>query len=293
MGTPLVAARLAAPAPTDWIAERQHDGALGSRHEGSPLDAIGAAIAARAGDTPLGLADPLVVTDPAAGGWISGASLVDGEALPLLLGGPTERWGATPHAAAALAWKAYTYWLVLPAVVGLTRTDRVPLLGADNVLVRLAYQTPFVTIGMRRPTVAVLPGDPYADHPDTIVVPDRDALLDALVGSLLTRHLAPLADATRARVRIGGRILSGSIAASVAYALRFVSTMDGEGVAAQGKAILDALSVTDLVALDEAGDGTVEVRRKTCCLAFTVPSLSICSTCCIQPETHLGGSDPA
>ncbi|MGH3712115.1 MAG: hypothetical protein ACRDT4_01400 [Micromonosporaceae bacterium] len=290
MGTPLVVARLApaatSPAPTPVSEAALRDAVTGRPQPAdSPLDAIVAEIALRAGDGPLGIADPLVVTDPAAAGWISASSLVDGSALPLLLGGPVERWGAAPHAAAALAWKAYSYWLTLPAIVGLTCADRVPLLDADNVLVQLSYRPPYITVGVRRPAVAVLPGDRYAGRPGAVVVPDRDALLDALAGSLLTRHLAPLADATRARVRIGTRILSGSLAASVAYALRFVSTVPPatDGLAAQGKVILDALSVTDLVSMSEQPDGTVGVQRKTCCLAFTVPQLKICSTCCIQP----------
>ncbi|MGH3646110.1 MAG: hypothetical protein ACRDTM_02885 [Micromonosporaceae bacterium] len=304
MGTPLVAARLMLP-PGDPVSTYGAVPRLGfpeARLTDSPLEAITDELHRRAGGNPLGVADPLRVTDPVAGGWISASALVGGDALPLLLNGPVERWGAAPHAAAALAWKAYSYWLTLPAIVGLTCVNRVPLLDADNVLVQLSYQAPFVTVGMRRPAVAVLPDDRYAGAPGTVVVPDRDVLLRALADSLVTRHLGPLADATRARVRIGSRILSGSLAASVAYALRFISGLApaGEGLAAQGKAILDALSVTDLVSMDEAADGTIAVRRHTCCLAFTVPQLSICSTCCIQPEdgsaaqaAHLGGSDPA
>jgi Ferric iron reductase FhuF-like transporter. len=224
-----------------------------------------------------------VVTDPASGGWISAASLVDGAALPVLLNGPIERWGATPHAAAALAWKAYTYWLAAPAVIGFAAADRVPLLDADNVLVRLSYDRPFVTIGMRRPAVAVLPDDPYASEPGVTVVADRDGLLAALRSSLVDHHLALLAAATRARVRIGSRILAGALAASVGYVLRLAAPLTPHPPLDLGKPILDALNVADLVDLSEAPDGSVDVQRKTCCLAFTVPSLSICSTCCIKP----------
>ncbi|MQA27579.1 MAG: hypothetical protein GEU94_19440 [Micromonosporaceae bacterium] len=280
MATPLALARAAAPARGRPVAGPLHAVA-------GPLDAVTEAVRAasrRAGpDAPLGLADPLVVADPASGGWISAASLVDGAALPVLLNGPVERWGAMPHAAAALAWKAYTYWLAVPAVTGLACVNRVPLLDADNVLVRLSHKSPFVTIGMRRPAVAVLPDDPYAGDPATTVVADRDGLLGALRVSLVDRHLALLAAATQARVRIGSRALAGALAASVGYVLSLTGPLAPDSPTQLGKPILDALNIADLVELTDTPDGSVDVRRRTCCLAFTVPGLTICTGCCIQP----------
>ena len=279
MGTPLTVTRALASSrpfqPIDRLAPSP-----------GPLDAVTAAIEAACQpdpENPLGIASPLVVGDAASGGWISAASLVDGAALPVLLNGPIERWGATPHAAAALAWKAYTYWLALPAVIGLAAVNRALLLDADNVLVRLSYDSPFVTLGMRRPAVAVLPDDPYAGAPGVTVVSGRDGLLAALRTSLVDRHLALLAAATGAGVRIGARALAGALAASVGYALSLAAPLTADSPLELGKPLLDALNVADLVELGETPDGAVDVQRKTCCLAFTVPSLSICSTCCIKP----------
>ena len=42
--------------------------------------------------------------------------------------------GAPRTPAAALAWKAYTYWLALPAVLGWASARRVPLLDPADVL---------------------------------------------------------------------------------------------------------------------------------------------------------------
>ncbi|HEU5111371.1 MAG TPA: hypothetical protein VFT95_22750, partial [Micromonosporaceae bacterium] len=75
-----------------------------------------------------GVAPGLLVTDPV--GWLPATSLVDGSRLPELLDAAGRRWQAAPHAAAALAWKAYTYWLTLPAVLGWASARRVPLLTA-------------------------------------------------------------------------------------------------------------------------------------------------------------------
>ena len=66
-------------------------------------------------------------------GWAPASELA-GEKLDLLLATAGRRWRAQPHAAAALAWKAYTYWAALPAVLGFASARRVPLLTSDNVL---------------------------------------------------------------------------------------------------------------------------------------------------------------
>src|SRR5690606_22158112 len=126
-----------------------------------------------------------------------------------------------------------------------------------------------------------------AGEPGVVVVDDHDVLLRILRESLVERHIVPLAQATRAHVRVGARILYGSLASSIGYALQVAqdapttgSALRGGDLAAYGRAMLDALDLTGLIDLDETDDGTVGVRRHTCCLAFTVPGLGICDTCC-------------
>jgi ferric iron reductase protein FhuF len=48
--------------------------------------------------------------------------------------------------------------------------------------------------------------------------------------------------------------------------------------------ILTALGLEDLVDLSSRRDGRpgLEVQRRTCCLAFTLPEPKICSGCCIR-----------
>src|SRR5690348_1177995 len=164
-----------------------------------------------------GLAPDLVVTDTSA--WRP-TSLLTGDALDLLLDAAGRRWNAQPHAAAALAWKAYTYWLALPAVLGWASARRVPLLTADDVLVHFADPRPLVTLGLRADIpVAVLPGDPIAlaGHPQVRVVADETELLAELRRSLLDEHLTPLLDAIHGQVRLGKRTLLGSLSSGVAY----------------------------------------------------------------------------
>jgi Ferric iron reductase FhuF-like transporter len=229
-----------------------------------------------------GLAPDLIADDGER--WRPAARLADDD-LPTLLDRSRLRWNAQPHAAAALAWKAYTYWLALPAVLGWAAARRVPLLTADDVLIHFEDPRPLVTIGLRPDIgVAVLPSDPLAlaGLPQVRVVADEAALLAEFRRSLLDDHLTPLLDAIHGMVRVGRRTLLGSLSSGVAYAvLRTADVVPGSSVEMIG-ALLSAFEVEDLVELVPGPSGKVEVLRRTCCLAFTLPQPKICIGCCIK-----------
>jgi hypothetical protein len=229
-----------------------------------------------------GLAPDLLVSDPA--GWTPTAELAGAE-LDTLLAAARHRWNAQPHAAAALAWKAYTYWLALPAVLGWASARRVPLLTADDVLMHFNDPRPLITLGLRADIpVAVLPSDPIAlsGLPQVRVVPDEAELLTAFRQSLLDEHLTPMLDAIHGRVRLGKRTLLGSLASGVAYAvLRSPHVLPGSS-AAVIDTLLTTLDVADLIELVPSPNGRLDVQRKTCCLAFTLPQPKICHGCCIK-----------
>lgn len=230
-----------------------------------------------------GLVPNLIVTDEA--GWQSATELADGSGLPDLLAMATRQWRAAPHTAAALVWKAYAYWVALPALLGWASVRRVPLLHAGDVLVR--YDGGQVRIGLARSVrVAVPPTDPLAldSRPDVQVVPDDAMLLAALRASLLDQHLAPVAEAISRRVRVGTRTLLGSVASGAAYAiLRAADVLPGSSVEMIGT-VLDALDLADLIDLVPGPDGVPTVQRRTCCLAFTLPQPKVCRGCCIRPS---------
>ncbi|MDG4834073.1 IucA/IucC family C-terminal-domain containing protein [Solwaraspora sp. WMMD1047] len=232
-----------------------------------------------------GLAPGLTVADEA--GWTPATELVDGTRLPQLLDAARHRWNAAPHAAAALAWKAYTYWLALPAVLGWASARRVPLLRPADVLIHFEDDQPLLTLGLRRCTeVAVLPTDPLAlaGRPEVRVVADEAALLAALRESLLDQHLTPMLDSIHDRVRLGSRTLLGSVASGVAHGvLRAADTLPGSSAQHIG-ALLDALDIGDLIELVPGPTGELTVQRRTCCLAFTLPQPKICAGCCIRPS---------
>ncbi|WP_326550418.1 hypothetical protein [Micromonospora sp. NBC_01813] len=219
-------------------------------------------------------------------GWIPATSLIDGDHLPRLLDSAAQRWQAKRHAAAALAWKAYSYWVALPVALGWASARRVPLLRADDVLLRMDDTGPLVDVGLRIGTrIAVLPGDPLAvaGLPEVLVVPDEDAMLRALRESLLDQHMIPLLDKIHSRSKLGPRTLLGSLSSGIAYAvLQAADTLPGSSAETIGT-LLDALDIGDLIELVPGPDGALTVQRRTCCLAFTLPDPKVCPGCCIRP----------
>jgi len=252
--------------------------------EARPLSPITATLTAMFGTSTEipGLAPDLVVHDPAA--WRP-TSLLTGDALDVLLEAAGARWNAQPHAAAALAWKAYTYWLALPAVLGYASARRIPLMTGANVLMHFRDPRPLVTLGLHPGTpVAVLPTDPLAlsGLPQVRVVPDEEALLAELRRSLLDEHLTPLLNAIHDRVRLGKRTLLGSLSSGIAHGiLRSADAIPGSSVETIAR-LLHALGVEDLIELVPDASGRLDVQRKTCCLAFTLPQPKVCRGCCIK-----------
>lgn len=229
------------------------------------------------------LAPGLVVQDTS--GWTPATTLL-GDGLAALLDQSRRRWQAQPHAAAALAWKTYTYWLALPAILGWAAARRVPLLGHSRVLVRFDQPEPLIRLGLAASTpVAVLPSDPLAagDLPGVRVVRDDAALLEELRRSLLDEHLTPLLDAIHQRVRLGKRTLMGSLATVVGNAVlrseEFTAGESADNIAT----LLHTLGIEDLIDLaPNPRNGRLEVQRRTCCLAFTLPEPKVCKGCCIK-----------
>jgi hypothetical protein len=225
----------------------------------SPINATLAAIRRRHGkDSLQGLVPGLRATATGQAAWRPASTLLTPDGMADFLETAARRWNAQPHAAAALAWKCYSYWLALPAVVGYATARRVPIMSPSEVLVQYSSAQPFVRLGLRDPLVV------------------EDATLSTLRSSVLDGHLGPLMERIQEHVHLGQRTLLGSVASGTAYAL------SRAGQAAQAPAVLAALGVDDLVELTPLPDGQARIHRKTCCLAFTLPTPKVCGGCCIR-----------
>ncbi|MBB5871146.1 hypothetical protein F4553_004525 [Allocatelliglobosispora scoriae] len=250
-----------------------------------PIEAALSAMRSHAGEaSTAGLATPFFAADRT--DWTPAATLVSGDSLTALLDVAAHRWSAAPHAAAALAWKSYSYWASLPIVLGWASARRVPLLTAGQTLVRLSGGE--MRFAGAAPDWAVLPDDPFAmvapvwaDGAKVIIAPDEEALLRIVRETLLDQHLDPLLDGIRERVRIGRRTLLGSVASGISYGMIRAEVGLPCGTQESLARLLTALDLDDLVEVSAEADG-LAVRRKTCCLAFTLDQPKVCSGCCIR-----------
>nr|WP_277605225.1 ferric iron reductase [Glycomyces sp. L485] len=214
----------------------------------------------------------------------SGAELSDGSRVTELLAGSARLWGGSPHASAALAWKTYCYWVVLPAVLGYIAARRVPLLEAENFVFTVAEGEPMFSGRQLRPRFLVLDHDATATAPGVEVAADEAVLLERMRESLFDRHLDPVLESIRREVRIGRRTLLGSLASGIAYATATCSSAGREPAEVVAKNLLEAFDVADLVDIATDADGRLVYQRHTCCLAFTIDGCGTCATCCVQTE---------
>jgi hypothetical protein len=230
-----------------------------------------------------GLVPGLTVADPE--GWTPASALITGDRFDDMIETAQRRWQAPAHVAGALAWKAYAYWVALPAVLGYATARRVPLLNPETVLLRYSDHRPFLCVALHEPVLAVLPDDPIAasDDPGVRVVPDDAALLAALRSSLVERHFHPLVERLHRQLHLGRRTLWGSLASGVSHGLNRAGgyPRDWSTIEVANK-LLAALDVADLVALTEQPGGELAIQRNTCCLAFALAEPKICSGCVIR-----------
>lgn len=258
---------------------------LTSRTIADPLGPVIATLAqmgARHGKESLqGLSTGLVTDAP---GWRSAGELLTPGGVRDWLDAAAERWSAQPHAAAALAWKCYSYWLALPAVIGFAGSRRVPLMTPDHVRVRFSDRQPFLTLALHRPVTAVLATDPIVatETPGLLIVEDEAELLGVMRRSLVDAHLDPMLDEVRKQARLGRRTLWGSVASGVSYAMSRGFHAPPANLLDTTHRVLNALGADDLVDLALREQGGLDIKRRTCCLAFTLPTPKVCSTCCIR-----------
>ncbi|HEY2792555.1 MAG TPA: hypothetical protein VGJ28_09375 [Micromonosporaceae bacterium] len=211
------------------------------------------AVRARRGGPAVHNVTPSLVVDSTVGWMPAGPSIV-----PSLVDAAQRRWAAERHVAAALAWKSYTYGVVLPVALGYSTAGVMPDLSADNVLIRLHGRDPFLEVGLCAPLTT-----------------------DALRSTLLDDHLLPILDRLHDEVRIGRRTLLGAVASAICHALLRASDILPGTAVSSAYELLDLLGLADLVDFGPDASGRLAVSRRTCCLAFALPTPRVCAGCCI------------
>jgi ferric iron reductase protein FhuF len=168
------------------------------------------------------------------------------------------RWNAPRHVGAALFWKTYSYWHMLPMVLGWALDGRVPVMRPADTYFKESGAG--VTLAATRVSWG------------TGAAPIAEALEESQ---------RPLVEAIGALAKVGERTLWGSTAEAIAHPLTSIVPGDYMGLLKELGPPLDGL-------VEPAGDGYF---RRTCCLWITLPGVEPCGSCCVLRPGQATGTE--
>ena len=204
-----------------------------------------------------------------------------------------QHWlGTDPEVAASLFHKQWCVSVARVAVGAFTAERRVPDLLAEKTVLILDRMGRPTGASLRTPRLAVLPGDPDAAHPDTVVVADEAALRDWLRARVIDGHLSGAVDAMGTLGLLSEEQLWGNVAAACAGALAVLSNrwVPIDELVAEAAELLDmpgapTRGLARLVPDEHGGSVKLHVRRETCCLHHCLPAdPPQCSSCPLLDE---------
>ncbi|MCK7625495.1 (2Fe-2S)-binding protein [Streptomyces sp. RS10V-4] len=236
-----------------------------------------------------GLRVTLVDAAPPGGGWLPAAELAaGGPALDGFLADEAVRieqdhgQPARPDVAASFALHRYAWPACLLITVPWFLHRRVPYLSTGDV----HLHRDLGRMAVRLTSFGCLPDDPAAALPGARVVPD-EAALRSEVRAAVARHLGPVLEGFRPRVRRGPRALWGMASDEIAEGLWYVGHLLGE----EPRAVAELARLLPGATAPFAGgagfreltgpDGTpLPTRdRASCCMYYTLRPEDTCVTC--------------
>jgi hypothetical protein len=187
-----------------------------------------------------------------------------------------------------------------PSVSALVLESRCPDPAADNLALRLAEEGHVARVAVLSPAMAVLPGDPAAAEPHSVVLPSPEAV-HAWWAERVAATLGPLLAGVRARAPFSLRHLWGSVGDDVTGTAIRIAQLAGRdaGPAWQlAERLLDALAPHLPVRpargipfpVRYTGGQRLFQVRGTCCLYYRSaeetgpPAERYCSTCPLRDD---------
>lgn len=180
--------------------------------------------------------------------------------------------------------RGYLWRALLPAVAAMLTERRLPDLRAENVALRFGESGFAEDLAFLGPRFAVLPDDPEAGHPDAVVLPSEEGMLDLLSDTLAGTHLPAIVPALRdLRVRRGTRVLWRAAGDVCAEAFMYVGQWMGleEQALGFGEKLLSGPSLpgpTNYYLFEHTGGSKMTRVRNTCCLYYKLGT-GACFTC--------------
>jgi FhuF 2Fe-2S C-terminal domain len=226
------------------------------------------------------LSDPTFFTR-----WRIQAAQRFAEQYPGVLGKPT----AVPDK--TTAGHVLQWYLAIPAYLGALlfhSARRVPSLAAQQLGFRLdPAARELQEVALRPGRFWCLPGDPDAEHPDAVPVPD-EAALGAVLRREVIAHAAEFLTAYAPQVRFGRRtqwatvtdmLDSGLLLAGRSFGSPQAAAFDARLVLADGeKPLTSASSICEVT--DERGHKHWTRRRGSCCFLYALPGIERpCASC--------------
>ncbi|WP_067968887.1 (2Fe-2S)-binding protein [Nocardiopsis trehalosi] len=204
--------------------------------------------------------------------------------------GPPHKLPAATHFLRALLREP-----IFMVSAGLYLTGRAPLLDERHLWFPWRSNASFGTPTVTSARVAVLPDDPAAGHPDTVVAADPDDL-DRIAAEHLVGAFAPIIDAVHAHTRVGLRTLWGWVLDTLHFYMlnpaRFLGRDAAEAWARAdrlGDALVLAGAVTRkrprLFPFCEGHPRGTWAVRGTCCFEYKGdPEHGYCTTCPLKDD---------
>ena len=179
------------------------------------------------------------------------------------------------------------FWYPWAAAIACYLLDqRVPQMDAPNVALSLRQGVAFLS-----PRCYVLPDDPLADHPDAIVLPDRQALRAQLAHDMTETHATPLFRTLRSVAPYGIPAMRANYVDRMASAILWLCSELGCEEVAQAEvaafvALVASKSRTSSQVVTAGTHGEkreIMLLRSGCCLNYRREGVQHCDDCSLIP----------
>jgi ferric iron reductase protein FhuF len=191
------------------------------------------------------------------------------------------------HVIAMWFWNAYTWPVLMGAVLSYLLERRVPYLAPANIVLHWNDAGMTDRMALRSAHFFALRDDPAAWEQDCTVVADQDALRAVLVAQITQHYVPPMLDVLATQSPFGMRALWATVADRCASAVLQATDTLGNDTCRQEVASLTKHAPlhgnTGVLVVNHNGADTLWLQRGGCCHSYKLPRYGYCATCPLLP----------